>query len=374
MSPTVRWPRIGLLSAWLSRNNGGVFEALVAHAQMVRSAGFEPVVLGLADEHSAADQARFGSTEVTAASTRGPRMFGHAPALLEALHKADVDLIHLHGIWTDVSRVAARWASATRKPYVISPHGMLDPWILGRGRSKKAMARAAYERRSWARASAFHALTAAESTDVESATGRRGVAAVIPNAVEAAAGAEEQRGLTFLYLGRIHPKKNVEALVDAWDMVSRPPHARLVIAGWGSDGDIASLARKTAAASQVEFVGPQFGDAKVALLREARFLCLPSHSEGLPMAILEAWAQGTPTLMSRHCHLDQGFAAGAALDCGTDVKQIAATLQQALSADHSRWAGMSKAALNLVREHFSLAIVTSRWKSLYDGLLNGQRR
>lgn len=367
-------PRIGLLSAWLSRANGGVFEAVAAHGQLVRATGFAPVILGLADGHSDADRPRLGPVEVIAAPTFGPRMLGYAPRLLAALHRADLDLVHLHGIWTDCSRVAARWAAATGKPLLISPHGMLDPWILARGRWKKTIARAAYERRSWARASAFHALTAAEREDIEQATGRRGVATIIPNAVQPAPRTEEERrGMTFLYLGRIHPKKNVEALVDAWTIVERPSEARLVIVGWGGEEDIGSLERKVAAATQVEFVGPQFGEAKAALLGQARFLCLPSHSEGLPMAILEAWAQGTPTLMSRHCHLDEGFAAGAAIDCGTGVQEIAAILRQALSADNSSWQAMSRAAQMLVAEHFSPASVAGRWRALYGGLLNGGR-
>lgn len=360
--------RIGLLSAWLSRSNGGVFEAVVAHSAMVRSAGFDPVIVGLADEHSGADSARFGDVEVIGVPTAGPRMLGFAPRLDETLRRAGLDLLHLHGIWTDPSRAAGAWARSTGRPLVISPHGMLDPWILGRGRWKKAIARAAYERRSWALASAFHALTAAERRDIEQATGRRGVATVIPNSVEPARSAGSERRPIFLYLGRIHPKKNVEALVEAWTRVSPPPGARLVIAGWGSDEDVASLTRKIAAASQAEFVGPRFGEAKLALLREARFLCLPSHSEGLPMAILEAWAEGTPTLMSRHCHLDEGFAAGAAIDCGTEVDQIAAALGQALSAD---WRSMGSAALDLVRDRFSPESVAVRWKALYDQLLTG---
>lgn len=361
-------PRIGLLSAWLSRNNGGVFEAVVAHAEMVRAAGFEPVIVGLADQYSSDDSARFGDAEVISVKTAGPRMLGYAPRLDETLRRAGLDLLHLHGIWTDPSRAASRWARSTGRPLVISPHGMLNPWILRHGRWKKAVARLAYERRSWGRASAFHALTEAERHDIERGIGRFGLATVIPNAVQPAPPSNVERSPNFLYLGRIHPMKNVEALVDAWTAMPPPSEARLVIAGWGRAEHVASLTRKLAQASQAEFVGPQFGAAKLALLREARFLCLPSHGEGLPMAILEAWAEGTPTLMSRHCHLDEGFAARAAIDCGTRVDEIAAALRQALAAD---WGAMSGGALDLVRDLYSTQTVGVRWKSLYDRLLAG---
>ncbi len=77
---------------------------------------------------------------------KGPPVFGFAPGLLDAIKAADLDVLHLHGIWMYPSRVAERWAAATGKPVVISPHGMLDPWILSRGRWKKAIARALYEK------------------------------------------------------------------------------------------------------------------------------------------------------------------------------------------------------------------------------------
>src|SRR5204863_1620446 len=128
-----------------------------------------------------------------------------------------------------------------------------------------------------------------------------------------------------LYLGRIHPKKNLAALVDAWEAATLPDGAELTIAGWGSAEDVAELeARLKRAPASVRFAGPVHGDAKQALLEEARFLVLPSHSEGLPMTVLEAWAAGTPAVMTAACHLPEGFAAGGALECGTDQASIAA--------------------------------------------------
>ena len=87
-------------------------------------------------------------------------------------------------------------------------------------------------------------------------------------------------------------------------------------------------------------------------------MVLPSLSEGLPMAILEAWAAGTPTLMTAACHLPQGFAAGAALDCGIEP----------LAIDDSDWARMAEAALDLARGPFSADHVSRRWVEAYRAL------
>jgi poly(glycerol-phosphate) alpha-glucosyltransferase len=348
-----------------------VFEALVAQCGVLRRIGHEPVVIALAGSHDAEDHARFGEAEVIVVKPVGPATIGYAPGLAKALLAARLDLLHLHGIWQYPSAAASRWAKATGRPYLVSPHGMLEPYITARGRLKKAIARIAYERASWRRAS-FQALTADEAADIRAATGR-GDSFVIPNAVDVAVGGFE-RAPVLAYIGRIHPKKNLAGLVEGWRRarnVLTPLGARLRIAGWGEDAHVADLRGWIAAAGgdDIEFIGPAFGAEKAALLGSARFLALPSFSEGLPMAVLEAWSAGTPTLMSRECHLPEGVAAGAAFDCGTDPETIAAAIRAAAALDEGEWQAMSGAASLLAREAFSPEAVARRWQQAYSALL-----
>lgn len=362
--------RVTLLTASASRLGGGVASALHAHAAMLREAGAEVTVVALADRHSEEDRAALGSTPLRTARVSGPAFFGYAPGLLGQLLDSKADLLHLHGIWMYPSRAATLWARQTGRPYLISPHGMLDPWITGRGRWKKALARAGYERASWRRADAIHALTRAEAVDVLREAGERRIF-VIPNAgppaLDAAAG---RRGPTVLYIGRIHPKKNLFALLEAWEAADLPPGAGLTIAGWGDADDVAALeARIATAPPSVRFLGPVHGAAKQRLLEEARFVILPSHSEGLPMTILEAWAVGTPTIMTVACHLPEGLAAGAALECGTGPSSVAVAIGRGLACDEAGWRGMSDAALALARGPFSAEQVTQQWVAAYRALL-----
>ena len=369
--------RIGVLTAWLSRRNGGVFEAVVAHAGMLRDAGFEPVVIGLDDEYAAADRARLGDVEVIACPVSGPRQLGYALSMASRLRDTGLDLVHLHGIWTYPSAVAVGWAGSTGRPLVVSPHGMLDRWIVSRGIAKKAVAKMAFERRCWRRATLFHALTEAEAKSITVATGRTAIA-VVSNAVVPAPRGAPVRAPSALYLGRIHPKKNVEVMIDAWAAaadVLRPIGAELVIAGWGDDDHVTSLQARIAAhpGDDVRFVGSLFGDAKHDQLAGARFLVLASQSEGLPMAVLEAWACGTPTLMSVHCNLPAGFRAGAAIDCGTDRITIAAALRCGFGADAVAWTAMSDAAVDLAEADFAPAGIAAQWVKIYEDLLAGAR-
>ena len=362
--------RIGLLTASASHLGGGVAEAVVQQAQIIERLGAEPVVLTLDDAALAQDRARFGPVTIHPAKVIGPRQIGFAPGLLNSMKQAGLDLLHLHGIWQYPSRAAWLWGRNTQRPVIVSPHGMLAPWIVARSRMRKAAARAGYERKSWRDAAALHALTQAEAADISDATGRE-ARIVIPNAAPRPANSVgTMPPPRLLYLGRIHPKKNVAALIEAWRMADKPEGARLQVAGWGDESDVRPVAEACAALPDAEFLGPLHGEAKEAAFRDARFAILPSLSEGLPMVMLEAWAAGRPTIMSAECHLPEGFAKGAAIACGTDPAPLVKTIDTALIMDESRWRGMAKAALALAAGPFGAAHVARQWEKAYSSCMN----
>ena len=366
MNPPLAGKRIGLLTASASRLGGGVFEAVVAQAEIISSCGGEPVVLALDDEHSAKDRVRFGGVDVKTFAVRGPRQIGYAPALDEALLSAGLDCLHLHGIWMYPSHAGAEWARATRRGYIISPHGMLDPWITARGRWKKALARAGYERANWSAASFLHALTAREAGDIARESGRQD-SSVIANAAPPIICAQPTvRSPHIAYVGRIHPKKNLLALVAGWNLARKPEGSKLTIAGWGEGADIDALrVALVAGDGTAKFVGPVFGAAKQALLADAQYMVLPSLSEGLPMAVLEGWAAGLPTIMTSECNLPAGFAAGAAIKCDESAAGIADSLERALAQGEDEWLAMSRNALTLAAGPFSSETIAARWGEAY---------
>jgi len=374
MAGPIAGKRIGLLTAWASRANGGVFEAVVAQAAMLRELGAQPVVLAVEDEFLAADRWRLDPCEVVAVPTAGPRALAYSAGLARALDGAQLDLLHLHGIWQYPSHAAGAWARRWHRPLVVSPHGMLAEWITTRNRWKKFLARMGWERRSWASAAVFHALTLAEEADIarEVPAFR---SAVIPNAApKLTPFSADPRPPHALYLGRIHAKKNIPALIAGWRLAlpHLPADAQLTIAGWGDDVGIAQL--EAAMADQdpsIDFVGTAFGSQKAALFDSARFLVLPSLSEGLPMAVLEAWASGTPTIMSRHCQLPEGFMAGAAIDSGTSAEAIATALRDGFDLSDQGWLDMAEAARKLAVDPFGADAVTRCWDALYGSLLTG---
>lgn len=340
---------------------------------MLGQLGAQPVVIGLREESTADDLWRLAEVETHLVDQSGPQALGFSPDLPEAIEKAQLDLLHLHGIWQYPSLAAADWANATGKPLVVSPHGMLDPWITSRNAWKKHLARALWERRAWRSASAFHALTEAEAQDIANET-RGTKIATIPNPAPAPGAPDAApRPPMALYIGRIHEKKNIAALIAGWTAArpDLPEGASLIIAGWGDNAGIDLLERtmRNHREQSIEFVGTAFGSQKSALFDLARFLVLPSLSEGLPMVVLEAWSAGVPVVMTDHCHLPEGFDAGAAIRCGTDRASIRVSLVDAFSRSEEDWQDMSRAALDLARGPFGAEAVAAKWETLYSALL-----
>jgi len=358
--------RIGLLTTFASRAGAGVAEALVAQADMIRRAGGEAVVFTLADEHIAEDAARYAPSEVVTVPFYGPALIGFSPRLTGTLVGADIDCLHIQGIWSWPTMSAKNWARATGRPLVLTPQGMLDPWILARGRWKKALARRFYLREAMARATVLHGLSRREAEDIRRECGRND-SLVLPNVGPVASPAPAApRPRNILFIGRIHPKKNVLALVEAWKRAEPRDGWRLTIAGWGEEAHVAEFKAALAGAPpSLEFVGPVFGAAKRALLEAGRFTILPSHSEGMPLSILESWAAGTPAIMSQECNLPEGFAAGAAIDSGYDPAAIAAAIGEAVAQSDAEWLAMAGAAHRLAAGPFSAETLSRRWAEVY---------
>ena len=372
--------RVGLLTSWLSHRGGGVAEALRPLARSLEAQSVDVTVFGLAEGSDGMPQERGGDASIRAATPWPPRAFGYAPGLAALLEQSCLDLIHVHGLWMYSSLVSMRWSGRCRRPRVISPHGMLDPWAVRHSAWKKRLAGALYERAHLHGAACFHALNEAELRAIRGA-GLRNPVCIIPSGIDLPEGrpspmpawadrVKDRRVL--LFLGRLHPKKGLVSLIRACARVQRHPAAQdwvLVIAGWdqgGHERELRTLVEQLSLERFVFLVGPQFDEAKAASYAFAQAFILPSVSEGLPMAVLEAWAHGLPALMTAACNLPEGIAAGAALQVAPDAAGIAQGLDDLFAMSDAERSDMGARALELAAERFSWPSIAAQMKDVYE--------
>jgi poly(glycerol-phosphate) alpha-glucosyltransferase len=370
--------RIGYLVASISRVAGGLQKAVLRLAQEVSARGPAVEVFSLADEWSSQDTADWLPIKPKTFGPSGPRTFGYASQLPRALKDASLDLLHVHGLWMFPSVAALRWRSKTGRPYVVSPHGMLDVWALRNSRFKKRIAAALFERRHLRNAACIHALSNAEATAIRE-YGLRNPICVIPNGIDLPKMESESKKIekgrrTLLYLGRLHPKKNLIALTEAFAQIRNSEEWELIVAGWdqgGYENELRSRIADGGLDRSVRLVGPQFGGDKENCYRNCDAFILPSLSEGLPMVVLEAWAHAKPVLMTTECNLPEGFTAGAALRIGTDSASIAAGLHGLLEMTDENRHAMGDRGRALVSEKFSWPKIAEQMREVYSWVLGG---
>lgn len=384
MSPDPRPVSVGVLVGSLSRSAGGLFNSVRRSAIALHEAGSAVEIYGLADRHTAEDVSKWLPLTPRVFAARGPRQLGYAPVISMALARGGHDVVHLHGLWQLLSVQAAAWRRATGRPVMISPRGMLDDWALRNSVLKKRIAGLLFERENLAGSACLHALNASEAAAMR-AFGLTNPIAVIPNGADMPertahprpAWMDGDRRRTLLFLGRLHPKKGVRELLIAWaELMARSPKVaaswRLAIAGWDDGGHLLDLKRTAASLSlqgEVLFPGPLFGEAKAAALAHAGAFVLPSYSEGLPMAVLEAWSYGRPVLMTAACNLPEGFAAGAAMEISTEPAALARQLAAALAApDLDAFGARGR---DLVRERFTWRSIAADHAAVYAWMRDG---
>jgi len=256
---------------------------------------------------------------------------------------------------------------------------MLDPWALRLSRPKKRLVGFLFQNRHLSKAAVMHALTTAEARDFR-CYGLRNPIAVIPNPVEPVEARPFHRptgeGRRMLYLGRIHPKKGLDLLIDAWARLRARSEAtegwRLEIAGWDDGGHRVALedhVRRLGIGDQVTFLGPVFGAQKGALLAACDAFVLTSHSEGLPVAVLEAWAHRKPVLISRPCNLPEAKEFGAGVVVDPNPAGIEAGLMQMLTLAPEAMDAMGGAGLRLANTRFSSDRIAGDYLRVYQAVL-----
>jgi glycosyltransferase involved in cell wall biosynthesis len=234
--------------------------------------------------------------------------FGVSVELLRSLHRTsrDADIVHNHSLWS-FPNMAAGLATRLRPAHLVtSPRGTLAAAARARSRLKK-MLFSPVQSPTITRASCLHATSQMEYQDIR-AFGARQPVAIIPNGIDIPdlAAALDEPALNgprrLLFLGRLHPIKGIEFLLNAWCALHKMhPDWELVIAGKGDDSytqSLQSMSRRLQL-ERISFLGPVYGDAKRQLYCSSDLFILPTETENFGMAIAEALAHAVPVVTTR---------------------------------------------------------------------------
>ena len=363
----------------IALSSGGLGLAALRFGEAVAKAGASVTLFSTSKPNQTllkpvANVDNFDSVDYSLSGSFAQRMIQQWTRIDEYCVRYRPDIIHLHGVWLPFLVIAARVANKRRIPYIISPHGSFEPWALNQKRLKKSIALMTYQGMVNRGAAMFFA-TAQQEVDSIRRLELTQPIAVIPNGVDIGSplphlSSDGKR--VILFLSRIHPKKGLLDLVEAWAEV-RDPAWRIVIAGPDENGHQSEVRAAIAArglTSDFEFVGLVDGVRKSACFQNAELFILPTYSENFGIAVAEALAHELPVITTTGAPWEDLVAFKCGWWVAPGVATISAALKAAMHTDVKELRLMGQRGRQLVMQKYSWDMIGQNALNVYHSLVN----
>lgn len=216
------------------------------------------------------------------------------------------DIVHINCCWMPGCAFVQQWAQTLGYKIVLTPHGMLEPWIIQRHYwRKKLPALLLYQKRAIIKANVLHATAESEKENLLK-LGYNSNIEVIANGIDIdniSLKKSWKRNKQILFLSRIHVKKGIEFLIDAIAALKDILIGyTILIAGEGEENYINKLKQKVQLLELedlIVFCGGIYGDNKWELFKQADLFILPTYSENFGIVVAESLASGTPVITTQ---------------------------------------------------------------------------
>ena len=281
------------------------------------------------------------------------------------------DLIHINGIWSPQNWGFQKKAQELGIKVILSPHGMLELWILAQNPLKKKLGLFLYQKKAIQRALFLHATAQMEANNIRS-IGFKNPIYIIPNGIDLSdvkKNKEYYGTKKMVFISRIHPKKGIEILIEAWSN-SNTDGWVLEIAGNGDKEYIENLNQSAKNIKNVNFVGAKYGEDKWDFLRSADVMVLPTHSENFGIVIAEALAVGVPVITTQGTPWEDLEMHKCGWWINLSVSNLSLTLEEAMDTSAKDLAKMGSYGRKLVEEKYEIKVVTKKIVELYQKAIN----
>lgn len=286
-------------------------------------------------------------------------------------------VLHGNGLWL-LPNLYPSWAARRHgAPLLIAPHGMLSPSALQFSAGRKRVFDAIVQRHALEAAHCFHATSQEEFEEIR-AYGLDAPVAIIPNGIDLPSlddspVALDRTGRTMLYLGRMHPIKGLDRLLEAWARVETAnPEWRLRLVGPSHGHHRAELEALAASLrlARVKFEDGIYGDGKSAVLRQSDVLVLPSLNENFAMVVAEALAYATPVISTKGAPWEGLTKNGCGWWIDHGVEPMVAALAEAISMPRARLDAMGEKGRAWMARDYSWDRIAADMESVYRWCLS----
>lgn len=294
--------------------------------------------------------------------------------IFQQCRECKVDILHSHNLWgmpTYYPHLASLKYSAL---HVISPRGTLTSYSLSTGSRLKTLYWFLIQRRVLEQCAGIHATCLSELNDIRRLGVKKPVA-VIPNGIEIQPLEYSTPKNQFLYLGRLHPEKGLECLLEAWKLIAQiRGEWKLRIVGPGTP-EYSSRLRKYVSDNKISgviFGEPIFGKEKFDEYRSASYFILPSFTENFGVSVIEALSMEVPVIANKGAPWQDliTFNCGWWIESGPEM--LASALVDAINTPEPTRRLMGKNGRALVASNYDVQSTTRMMLDFYEYLL-GER-
>ena len=298
------------------------------------------------------------------------------------------DLVHASEVWHHAAFVAFRSAKKHGIPFVMSIRGELSQWSLQHKALKKKIYMKAALGRILRGADALHAITSAEK-DQLAGLGYDTPVIVAPNGIDTDLFDDLPNPSAFLnrfptlkgkhvllFLGRLSPKKGLDILARSFSAISRQfEDTALLVVGpdeYGTREGMESILRSQGLLDRTVFTGLLTGEDKLAAMACADVFVLPSHSDVLGIAVLEALAARIPVVITKGCEFPEVEEHGAGFVVEAEEFAVSEAIATLLS-DADLRKQMGERGRKLVTEHYTWEATAATIADLYRSLISKKK-
>lgn len=281
------------------------------------------------------------------------------------------DIVHINGIWAPQNWGFQKVAQELGIKVVLSPHGMLEPWIVSHNPWKKKIGLFLYQNKAIRTADHLHATALMEKESIRN-LGYINDIAIIPNGIDLSEIKKKKKyygSKKIVFLSRIHPKKGIELLLDAWRTTNTAGWS-LEIAGNGDASYIQILTQNASDINNVHFVGAKYGEEKWDFLRAADVMILPTHSENFGIVVAESLAVGLPVITTKGTPWEDLNAHNCGWWIDLSVNNISSTLTTVFLKDAEELQELGENGMKLIQAKYNINQIGIDIIKLYNKILN----
>lgn len=286
------------------------------------------------------------------------------------------DLVHVNCCWLPTCTIVQQIALKCGLKVVLTPHGMLEPWIIKRHYwTRKLPALLLYQKAAIQNADCLQATAESEKENLLK-LGYNSNIKIVKLGIDAESITMKtswKKNKQILFLSRVHVKKGINYLIEAAGILRDELQGyKIVVAGEGDADYVASLKQQImdkGLQNIIQLIGGVYGNKKWKLFQTSDFFVLPTNSENFGLAIAESLASGTPVITTVGTPWNDlnTSNAGAWIEIGT--QPLVDTLRRFLSLSEDDLKAMGKKGRKLIETKYSAKVMAEEMMEMYQSIV-----